>query len=164
MAYSRAILERRNQRLGRAAIPDSNHPAGASPTCSAWLFVRTQNFASEGKAARDTRLPYLCPPRPLPACPQFPCTAQHNWEEWAHHGWRCWCWGAAHLLQRSTRYRWLLHQASFLGIYFTTLNSLTVPPKKGFFFLENRTNSGSRRLGLEVFPCGKGGWKQNWYD
>ena len=54
--------------LAELLSPYRNHPAGASPTCSAWLFITTQTSASKDQAAQDTRLPYLCP-HLLPACP-----------------------------------------------------------------------------------------------
>lgn len=64
-------------------FPYRNHPAGASPTHSARLFVRAQTSASKDEAARDTILPCSCrppPPPPFPACPlptvRWHCPAQ----------------------------------------------------------------------------------------
>lgn len=81
MTHSRATLQRGNQRFGRAA---GDHPDGASPACSAWVFTGTQTSASNDKAAWDTHpLPPACP---LPSTslftlPSTPGKRGHTWME-----------------------------------------------------------------------------------
>lgn len=68
--------------LAGQLFPHRNHPDGASPLCSAWVFIRTQTSASKDEAVWDT---YLYLHSLLPAlCPQFARAAQHDWEERAH--------------------------------------------------------------------------------
>lgn len=100
----------------------------------------------------------LPPPCPLPTlCLHCPAQLGREGTLW----WRYWCPGGAHPLRLSTRYRCIhLHPEICLGISFNTPHCLTIPQRKAFFFLQNKINSGSRGLRLEVFSCERGEYKK----
>lgn len=126
-------------------------PDGAKPMCSAWVFTGTQTSTSKDKAVWDTYPPPSCLPsaHSLLVLPSTTGNRGHAWMEV--------------LMPRGCPPPTTLHKIhvaaasnKLCGDFLHTLYSLTISSKKAFFFLQNRTNSGSRRLGLEIFPYGKG--------
>lgn len=147
MTHSRGTLQRGNQRFGRAGGSPMVPNLCVQPGCSLGpklLPARTRQCG--------THIP-LPPACPLPTVCLY-CLAQLGTEGML--GWRYWCQGGAHLLQLSTRYMWLLHPTSCVGISFTHYTPWQSPPKRLSSFCRTELTQEAGDWGLRSSHMGKG--------